>query len=359
MLLWVLFALLTAAAVVALMLPFWRQRSFAAADAHDVEVYKQQLQEIEQEAARGLLGEAEAEAARIEISRRILAAARAADQAKAARSTRSNLPPYVIGAALPAIALSLYLAVGSPHLPSQPLAARTQQDVQSIEVLVARVEERLRKQPDDGMGWNVIAPVYMRMSRFQDAAEAYDKAAKLLGETAERLANRGEALTMANNGTVGSDARQAFERALSLDTGHTKSSFWLAVAAEQAGKAGEAAAIYRQLLTRDLPDAVHQVVRERLAVAEGKPLPPPSQSAPPGGEVDAAMIDRMVSGLAERLKEDGSDLQGWLKLVRAYTVLGRKEEALDALKSARASFAGNRDALGQIDALARSLGLPS
>jgi cytochrome c-type biogenesis protein CcmH len=67
----------------------------------------------------------------------------------------------------------------------------------------------------------------------------------------------------------------------------------------------------------------------------------------------------MVSGLAERLKKDGSDLNGWLMLVRAYTVLGRKEDAVSALNDARGRFAGNNDALGQIDALAKSLGLPS
>jgi cytochrome c-type biogenesis protein CcmH len=361
MTLWILFALMTAVAALAIMRPFWRADAGSVeAPPRDIEVYRQQLQEIEEETARGVLGKAEANVARVEISRRILAAADANAQ-QAAPSRRAPAPFYVLAGLLPAVTLSLYLIYGSPNYAGQPLAARNPHEGQSVEALVARVEERLRLNPDDGAGWSVIAPVYMRMERFADAAQAYRHASRLLGETADLAANLGEALALANDGSIDDAARAALEKAVALDADHAKARFWLAVADEQAGRKPEAIAAFRQLLGRDLPDAVKGVINQRIAVLEGRPAPEAAQQQqqqPPAG-VDAAQIDRMVSGLAERLKQDGSDLKGWLMLVRAYTVLGRKDDAVTALNQARGQFAGNNEALGQIDALAKSLGLPS
>jgi cytochrome c-type biogenesis protein CcmH len=356
MALWISFAVLTAIAALAILRPFWRSPRSATEAPRDIEVYRQQLEEIEEEAARGALGEAEANAARIELSRRTLAAAEIEARAKPP-ATRSVWAPYVMAAMLPTITLSLYAIYGSPQFPGQPLASRAPQEGETVETLIVRVEDRLRANPEDGMGWSVIAPVYMRLGRYPEAADAFRKASKLLGETADRAANLGEALALATGGDVAADARQAFEKALSLDPDHGKARFWLAIAQEQAGRTAEALAIYRKLLERDLPDTVKAVIGERIARLE---VGPPVAAAPrAGGEIDAAQINQMVSGLAERLKQDGSDLKGWLMLVRAYTVLGRKDEAVSALKEAREKFTGNGDALAQIDALAKSLGLPS
>jgi cytochrome c-type biogenesis protein CcmH len=357
MALWAIFALLTALAALAVLRPFWRARPDAAPTANDLEVYKQQLQEIEEESARGLLGEAEAEAARVEISRRILAAAEQPDLPPKAR--HRAIMPYVLVALMPAVAVSLYIIYGSPTLPSEPFASRSPPGGDSIGTLVARVEERLQAHPEDGTGWNVIAPVYMRLGRYAEAAEAYRNASRILGDTADRSANLGEALALANDGSIESQARQAFEKALALDPGQAKSQFWLGIAEEQAGRPAEAIAIYRRLLERQLPEAVTRAVRERIAALEGAPSSAEGETSQPGGGVDAAQINQMVAGLAERLKKDGSDLKGWLMLVRAYTVLGRKDEALSALSQARGQFAGNNEALAEINALAKSLGLPS
>jgi cytochrome c-type biogenesis protein CcmH len=358
MTLWILFALMTAVAALAIMRPFWRADvGSAEARPRDIEVYRQQLQEIEEETARGMLGKAEADVARVEISRRILAAADANAQ-QAAPGRRAPAPFYVLAGLLPAVTLSLYLLYGSPNYAGQPLAAADPHEGQSVEALVSRVEERLRLNPDDGTGWSVIAPVYMRMERFADAADAYRNASRILGETADLAANLGEALALANDGSIDGASRAALEKAVTLDVDHPKARFWLAVADEQAGRKSEAIAGFRALLGRDLPDAVKGVINQRIAALEGRPAAEAAPQQPPTG-VDAAQINRMVSGLAERLKQDGSDLKGWLMLVRAYTVLGRKDDAVTALNQARGQFAGNHEALGQIDALAKSLGLPS
>ena len=358
MLLWIAFAVMTAIVALAIVRPFWRPGPGAGASSHDIAVYKQQLQEIEEEKARGLLGDAEFTSARIEISRRILAASDASTGGPTAANA-SPLVPYAMISVLAILAMGTYLIYGSPGLQDQPLSARVSPDgTPSIELLVARVEERLRSHPNDGAGWGVVAPVYMRLGRYADAALAFDRQIELLGETPDRLGDLGEALTYANDGTVSVEARAAFQKAQAKEPANSRAGFWLGVADEQGGKLAEAVAAYKKLIESGLPANVEAVVKQRLTGVEARLNGAPAVAAAPSAD-QAAMIDGMVAGLAERLKTNGSDLEGWLKLMRAYMVLGRRNEALGALKQAQTNFAGNQEALGQIERLAKSLGLTS
>jgi cytochrome c-type biogenesis protein CcmH len=99
---------------------------------------------------------------------------------------------------------------------------------------------------------------------------------------------------------------------------------------------------------------------------------PPSSTAiaPPGpdaSQVAAAaqmapgernnMIESMVARLAQRMAENGSDVDGWLRLIKAYTVLGERDKALTAAASARTALAGDSDNLRRIGELTKELGL--
>jgi cytochrome c-type biogenesis protein CcmH len=203
-----------------------------------------------------------------------------------------------------------------------------------------------------------------------------------LGETPERLLGLAEATVLANKGAVTAAARAAFEKMQKLAPDRPEPRFWLAHAREQDGDLKGAAAAYRTLLTAAPANAPWTAgVREQLAdverrLAGGAPdttsrPAPPSRIArgPTAADVKAAetmtpadrmrMIEGMVDGLAARLKENGKDLEGWMKLVRAYKVLGRDPAALTAIADARKALAGDAKALGAIDELARSLGLGS
>ncbi len=354
MLLWIAFAAMTAVVALAIVQPYWRRHISGGAPSHDLAVYKEQLREIEHEQARDLLGEAEYNSARIEISRRILAASAAGDGDRP-ELTASPLAPYVMLSLLATVTMAVYLIYGSPQLRDQPLAARVAEDGNPpIERLVAGVEERLQAHLEDGAGWSVIAPVYMRLGRYADAASAFQKTIELLGETPERLGDLGEALAFANDGNVSDAARAAFGKAQPQDPSNARAAFWLAIAQEQDGKLAEAAQGYKTLIGRGLAANVETLVKQRLAGVEAR-----LGGAPSADANQAAMINGMVSGLAERLKTDGSDLEGWLNLMRAYTVLGRRDDALGALKRAQGQFAGNQEALAQIGRLAKSLGLNS
>ena len=385
MLLWAIFAVLTAVVLYALLRPLaGGNGGEGSRAAFNATVYRDQLGEVQSDRERGLIGEGDAEAARIEIARRLLATD-AETPAKQGSATPSPLRALAIALAfgLPLAALSLYLIYGSPRLPDQPLIARLQDPAsdKNLEVLVARVEARLREHPEEGEGWEVIAPVYMGWRRYADAAEAYRQSIRLLGESPKRLASYGQALVLANNGVVTEDARKALERALVLDPKLIEPRLVLIIAKEQDGQLAAAIEDWRAMLASAPADAPwRKLAEQRLAEDEAKlagravPAGPGAApgTAPRGPSPDdvaaaqtmspadrQAMIESMVQGLADRLDQKGDDLAGWLKLVRAYTVLDRKDDALKALEKAKTQFSGNAAALQQLDALAAELGLKS
>lgn len=214
MTLWFLLAMMTGAAVFAVLWPLGRRHA-ALATGHEVRVYRDQLDEIARDQAAGRIGEAEAEAARIEVSRRLLGAAETGVTEPAAsplwRRRAVALSALIM---VPVLSGGLYLALGSPSLPGQPLAARINpQGSLPIDQLVAQVEAHLEKSPQDGRGWEVIAPVYAQLGRYEDAARAWRNAVTYSGASAAREANLGEALAASAKGIVTAEAKQAFERA--------------------------------------------------------------------------------------------------------------------------------------------------
>ncbi|MET0688153.1 MAG: c-type cytochrome biogenesis protein CcmI [Methyloceanibacter sp.] len=380
MLLWLILACLTAIVLLVLLRPLARESEGDATEAassaregFDAAVYRDQLAEIDADRARGLIGEAEAEAARIEIARRLLATDGKARASAGAQREGATSRAALIGvtALLPLVALGFYLSYGSPGLPDQPLALRLKDPAneQNIAALVARVEARLREHPEDGEGWDVIAPVYLGWRRYGDAANAYEQAIRLLGPSASRLSGLGQALVLKNDGLVTEEARRALERALTLDKTLLETRILLSIAKEQDGKLAEAVEAWRALLqTADTNAPWREMVEQRIALAEakrdGKPLPQPSAQDVAAAEAMSpaerqAMIESMVQRLAARLETQGDDLPGWLKLVRAYSVLHRKDEATKALARAKSQFTGNAAAIRELDALAAELGLKS
>lgn len=367
MTLWIIFALMSAAAILAVLWPL-AHKPRAGSAGSDVVVYRDQLEEISRDRGAGLIGEAEAEAARIEVSRRLLAAADtqapAPQQQPLWHRRAAALAPLIVLLLVP---LGLYAALGSPNIPGQPAYARgaLPPGHESIAALIGQVEQRLAKNPDDGAGWQAIAPVYMRLGRYDDAVMALRKSLALNGETAERDSDLGEALVAAADGVVTDDAKQLFERAVARDSRDPKAGYFLGLADEQDGKREAAAAKWRALL-KDAPADAPWIgfVSQALARVTGQPVagagPTPQQMAaaenmPAAQRVE--MIRGMVAKLADRLHADGNDVEGWLRLVRAYAVLGDQEKAKGAAADAKRALAERPDDVKRIDDLAKTLGL--
>jgi cytochrome c-type biogenesis protein CcmH len=374
MILWIIFASMTVAAIFAVLWPLARRTGVVRAGS-DLVVYQDQLEEISRDRTAGLIGEAEAEAARVEVSRRLLAAAdeQAAVNVPAATAReplrRRRAAAIAALVVLPLVPIGLYLMLGSPNLPGEPAFARvkTPQSNQSIDSMISEVEQHLAKNPTDAAGWEVIAPVYMRLGRFDDAVEARRKVLTLAGETAPRDAGLGEALVAAANGVVTAEAKVAFETALKRDPQEPKARFFIGLADEQDGNREGAAAKWRAMLESSPADAPWlSFVRQALARVTGEPVPeaaagPSTEdlaaAANMNDEQRAEMIRGMVGKLADRLHADGGDVDGWLRLVRAYAVLGDRDKAKGAAADARRALSSHPDEIKRIDDLAKGLGL--
>ncbi len=365
MMLWFVFALMTVAAIFAVLWPL-SHASRPQGGGSEAAVYRDQLAEIDRDVSAGLINASEAEAARVEISRRLLAAADNQRDPPSGSNVRLRRAAAIIAlAGLPVLAVALYYPLGSPSLGDFPLAqrVRTPDATQPLDNLVAQVEQHLEKNPTDGQGWNVLAPVLARLGRYDDAVRAFRNSITYNGDSAERRADLGEAVVAAAGGIVTAEAKAEFERAIALDAGEVKASYFLGLAAEQDGRAAEAASIWRAMLAKAPADAPWRpLVQAALVRVGGSPVPAPSDDAVAAAkdmnEADrTAMIRGMVDRLATRLKQNGNDVEGWLRLVRAYMVMGDPDKAKGALTNARQAVANDPERLRQLNEGLKNLGL--
>ncbi len=401
MILWFLFAVLSALVIGLMLRPLFRDEgTHVDGHGHQLAVYRDQIAEIDSDRARGLINAEEAEAARVELARRLLRDAKDGvpgehKEKETETIGRGNEAPYasstlayVLGSMIAVGSVGIYLLVGQPHMmgiygaknSAQPTAERD--DDTTIRALVAKVERRLREKPDDGKGWDVVAPVYFGLRRYDDAVLAYDRAIALLGGSPKRLSGLGRSLLGANGGVITERARKTYSRLLALDPGNIEAQLWLARANEQDGDAKAAIESYRAILESAPEDARFvKMVRERIAVLEnslGTVTPEDDVSARDkntaqeratqrevGGESVGDMrpqaggpsVNEMVASLAKRLERDGSDFNGWVRLIRSYMVLGREDDAKTALSKAQAAFREDEKKKKMLAELADKFGL--
>ena len=373
MIFWAVAGVLGLAAVLAIVAPLTRKvRQARPAGEHELAVLKDQLAEIERDRSALRLADAEADAARIEVERRILAEAdrlekridRTREDARWRRFAAAALA--IVG--LPAGTLALYLWNGSPGIPDQPLAGRSEERARMAELaqrqqglveMVQNLERRLADQPEDVEGWKLLGRTQMVLNDPESAARAFLQAAEL-GDSAEAYAELGEALVQRDMGAVTAQARAAFQAALERAPADPRARYYLALAALQNGYTEEALRSWVALeadTPADAPWRATLVARIDEVAAEtgvdvaalraelGVRRPPvagprgPSeadvaaaQDLPPQERLD--MIRGMVAGLEARLQEDPSDVDGWLRLGRSWAVLGEPEKSLTAYRQA-------------------------
>ena len=353
---------LTAAVLAFVMLPVMRSGPSAAErGSYDMQVFRDQLAELDRDAAAGLIDEKAAEAARNEIARRILAAEKRIADGKDGRQA----PGWVTNGALiavPAIALIGYLGIGRPDLPDQPRAERMANAVEAgdMPAMIVKVEEHLAANPNDAKGWLVLAPAYRRLGRFADAAEAFRKGIALGSVDANTMTEFGETLVLMNEGVITAKARQVFDDALTKDPAYAKARYYRALADSQDGKTDEAERRFKALLADAPTDAPWRSAVERQLAAlspTGKGPALDRETVKNAEQMSAEERQQMVAGmvdrLARRLADDGDDIDGWLRLINARMVLGQKDQAEAAFKTARDQFKANSEALAKLDTVGR------
>jgi cytochrome c-type biogenesis protein CcmH len=385
MILWPILTLMTLGAVIAVWWPLARRQG-SVRSGSDTAVYRDQLDEIDRDQAASLIGNVEAEAARVEVSRRLIAAAETAKARSVAPAAgpagwyrRATLAAAIV--LLPVGAGAVYLSLGSPGLVSVSMNAATggQPLPAGIEHTVAEVETYMESNPRNGRGWELLAPVYLRLGRFDDAVRARRNALEIFGPDAAHLGDLGEAMMMASGGVVTAEAKSLFERANAADPEDVMAQYYLGLSAKQDGRRDEAEKRWRALVSRAgegaewLPlvkDALARIDEKGPPVVVAAPASGAAKAAPKGPsarEVAAAaqlapaerngMIEGMVARLAQKMAENGADVEGWLRLIKAYSVLGERDKALAAAANARSALAGNSDNLRRIGELAKELGL--
>jgi cytochrome c-type biogenesis protein CcmH len=260
-----------------------------------------------------------------------------------------NRGRYVLGAALAVVVLGLglgvYVMLGSPLLALRSLTGPSPNDVRG---LVATLAVRVHDNPSDPRGWMLLGRGYLSLDDPSDAAAAFKQALFVAPPSARGmlLSAYGEALTDAQQGNVPPEAEAAFTAALKADPHDGASRFYLGQVAAQRGDRDRALALWNSLLADTPPDTpVHGMLLDRIASLTAQ-----SGGAPPD-------IGAMVAGLAARLKANPNDAQGWLRLIRAYSVLGDKAKAQAALADARVAMRADTSASKAIDAEAKADGL--
>ena len=368
-LLWAILAAMTLAVTAALVAPLLRQRPPRGRRADfNRQVYRDQLGELDADVERGVVTAAEAEGARIEIQRRLIATADGDGEAPAAAGV-PRVAALGVAVLVPAAALSVYLWLGDPRAPEPPRAAEAEAGpgADELDANIEKLRAHLTRQSGDLQGWLLLARSLTVVGRHGEAAAAYRRAAAIAPGNLDVKAGAAEALVAASGGRVTPEARAGFREVLAARPGDPAARYYLALGKAQAGELRDALDIWRSLLLDAPADApwrepVAQRVRDlvaRLGVDGAAAAAAPEDGGERRGltaedmaaaadmspEERRRMIRGMVEGLAARLEDEPDDAEGWRRLVRVYGVLGERQEAYAAMARAVARLPDDAGAL--------------
>lgn len=409
MLFWAFAFLITVAVVVPLVVALRSARKSAVTGAQsDIAVYKDQLAEVDRDLARGVLTEAEAEAVRTEVSRRLLNA----DQRHAQDAVdygRAGPAILVVLLVIGVGGTAIYTWMGAPGYGDMPMAQRLaaidaaalsrpgqieaeaqaavnmpdlpQGDAQ-FQVLMTQLRTALEDRPDDLRGLTLLAENEARLGNFAAAREAQQRVLELKGDDATPLdlLQAIDIMVFGAGGYVSPEAEELVRRFVSLAPDNGAARYYSGLTLAQNGRPDRAFPIWQRLLAESAPQAPWVPVIEAeigaLAAAAGVtnfiPPRPVMDDAVPSGpsaadiaaaedmsdEDRAMMIEGMVEGLAARLAEEGGPPADWAQLITALGVLGDTERATAILAEARGVFSDSAEAMSLIDGAAARAGLP-
>lgn len=356
--------------------------------ASDVSVYRDQLDEVARDQARGVLSDIEAEAVRLEVSRRLLEADKRATDTAALEDGGRTLAIVLIPLAMLIGGAALYTWIGAPGYRDLPLETRladisaaiaerpNQAEAEELAAsnlpqvaevdpefltLMKKLRVALEERPDDEPGLLLLARNEARLGNFVAAREAQEHLVAVKGErvSAQDLSITIEMMTYAAGGYISPEAEVYLRRLLEDEPQNGEGRYFLGLLHAQNGRPDLAFPVWRRLLEESRPNAPWLPVIlndiESLARAAGVDYTPPSLGGPDAGAIAAAedmsdedrqnMIQGMVEGLAARLAEDGGTPDEWAQLIRALTVLGEDQRARAVYAEAKRVFGESEDAM--------------
>lgn len=301
---------------------------------YDLAVFKDQLAELEEEQRQGAIEASSAQAAKLEIERRMLAAdAQGAAQARPLALARRKLLAAFLATVFSLGGVGIYLLLGSPGMQNQPyidrLARRLGLPAEAAQAQLdeaARLVEKLSANPGDAGAWRDLGRVQRLLGRHGDGAESLKQALAQGERDPEVIAEMAESQVYEAQGEVGEAAKRAFETVLLVLPDHPKALYFLGQERLQANDAQGALKLWRRLESLSQADAPWlPMLRQRIAEAEGKTNGTAHQNAQGAPDIAA-----MIVKLEERLRADPKNVQGWTMLGRSYAALGDMEKAKSA-----------------------------
>ena len=389
MVFWIV-AILTLIIVAALMLQgLWRGKDGVSASMSDVSVYRDQLDEVDRDRARGVLSDAEAETVRLEISRRLLDADKRAERGTSDRQGGRNLASVAIPVVLLLGAFGLYATLGAPGARDLPIATRLAEIDEAVANRPNQIEaetaaadllpeptepdegfmnlmEELRTvladRPDDIPGLMLLARNEARIGNFVAARKAQEHLVAVKGAeaTTNDLAATVETMTFAAGGYISPEAETYLRRLLELDPQNGFGRYFLGLFHVQSGRPDRTFPIWQRLLADSQPNAPWvEIIRSempQIAASAGLVYQPPQELRGPDSTAIAgaedmseedrqAMIRGMVEGLSSRLADEGGSPEEWMQLVRALTVLGEEDRARIIYNEAKQVYGESEDAM--------------
>lgn len=374
--------------------------------AYDIQVYRDQLKDVDRDLARGVISEDDAERLRTEVSRRILAAdAKLTGRTDAIQDRAPRRPVLLLVALILSLlggSVWIYAELGAAGLVDLPLSQRIAASdlarlerlsqveaeerlpVQSGEALadpdyvelVQQLREAVATRPGDAQGLALLARHEAGLGNFQAAHRAQLALLQSKGDTAtaEDFATLADLMVSATQGYVSSDAEKALRAALSRDPGEPRARYYLGVYMLQVDRPDAAFRLWSDLLEdSSMSDPWTSTVLNRIgevALRAGVQydlpnipglFPRPSEgdleaAAGMSDEDRAAMIQDMVSSLSARLASQGGTAEEWARLIRAHGVLGNEAQARAIWTESQLAFANDDAALTLLRAAADDAG---
>jgi len=389
---WIFAAGITILTLAAMLWPVLRPKSQTAMrSSYDVQIYKDQLKEVEADLARGTLSEAEANASRTEVSRRLLVAA----DAEARESASGNSPKgasralvVTITVAVLACGFGIYQQLGVLGMPDFPLedrvSARPSQEVAEkaaaqdgaglpdiVQIdpkhleLVEQLRGVLEDRPDDLRGHQMLADNLAQLGKYTEARVAQDNVMRILGDeaTANDYATHAEIMIVAANWYVSPAAEEALANAFDIDPSNTLARYYAGILMIQRQDYAQTYSLWSGLLEEGPADAPWIAVIESQIEAVAAEAGINRLAGPSADQVSAAgdmteadrneMIGNMVAQLSERLATEGGSVEEWARLIRAYGVLSETAKASEIWNEAQVVFADDPDAINLLLEAAR------
>jgi cytochrome c-type biogenesis protein CcmH len=364
MAIWFFMVILCSLAAVLIAFPLIRSYEARLSPGQDMAVYQDQLQEVGRDLESGGINAAEAKSAQAEIQRRLEAASKSQVEAKPLPQGWKYAAIVMAVGIVIVGGVGLYVPLGSPGLPSaggqQQAVAAAQDSAKQIEQILKKIQDKAAANPNDPEGWRMLGWAMFNVQRYPESIDAFTKAVALAPENTDYQAMLAEANIQATQGTVTPAAQKLIDGVLAKDPKNMRARYYDALGHEQSGDQQGALDRWMALMA-DSPasapwrdDLANRITT--LGKALGKDVSSIVNAPPALTPEEQTMVEGMVQKLADELKQNPKNLDGWMKLMRSYSVLKQTDKAKAAFADAMQAFAADVVSQEKLKAAADELG---